>query len=204
MADELQALLDRIQQDGLAKAEAEKTKLISEAKQEAERVLAQAKQEAERVLAEAKRGADLQLEKGREALGQAARDVLLSLRERLQERLSAVAKGWVGAAVTPEVSAQMLLEIVRAFVAKGGAVDDLSVLLPVAEQDKLAAALGTALGAELAVQPQLSPVPDIGAGFRVVFNGEDVAYDFTDEALAETLSTFLNPKLAELIRGSAA
>lgn len=203
MADELQALLDRIQQDGLAKAEAEKEQLLTEARQEAARLVATAKQEAEHLVAEAKRNAELQLEKGRETLGQAARDVLLSLRERLQERLAAVAKQWVGAAVTPEVFAQMLLEIVRAYVAKGGAVDDLSVLLPEADQEKLAAALGTSLWADLKAKPELSPVPDISAGFRVVFNQEDVAYDFTDEALAESLAAFLNPRLAELIRGNA-
>ena len=34
-----------------------------------------------------------------------------------------------------------------------------------------------------------------------VFNGADVVYDFSDQALAEALATFLNPKLAAVVRG---
>ena len=40
MAEELQGLLDRIQSEGIAKAEAEKTKIVEDAKAEAAKIVA--------------------------------------------------------------------------------------------------------------------------------------------------------------------
>ena len=43
MAEELQGLLDRIQSEGIAKAEAEKTKIVEDAKAEAAKIVAASK-----------------------------------------------------------------------------------------------------------------------------------------------------------------
>ena len=40
---------------------------------------------------------------------------------------------------------------------------------------------------------------DISTGFRVALKGEEVYYDFSDEAVAEAIRTLLNPKLKEIL-----
>ena len=47
MAEELQGLLDKIQTEGIEKAESEKSKIIAEAKAEAARIVGEAKKQAE-------------------------------------------------------------------------------------------------------------------------------------------------------------
>ena len=54
MAEELQGLLDRIQSEGIAKAEAEKTKIVEDAKAEAAKIVAAAKEEAASIVKKAK------------------------------------------------------------------------------------------------------------------------------------------------------
>ena len=60
------------------------------------------------------------------------------------------------------------------------------------------------LGADLRENCHLAPTADIETGFKIVFDGADLVYDFSDEALAEVLSTFLNPKLAAILQGESA
>jgi len=60
MNDQLQDLLKRVYEEGVAKANAEAEKIISQAKEQAENTVSQAKAEAERILKDAeKRAADL-------------------------------------------------------------------------------------------------------------------------------------------------
>ena len=60
MNDQLQDLLKRVYEEGVAKANAEAEKIISQAKEQAENTVYQAKAEAERILKDAeKRATDL-------------------------------------------------------------------------------------------------------------------------------------------------
>lgn len=201
MPDELQGLLDRITEEGLKKAELERDDVLRKAKTEAKRRVDEARAESEKLLAEAKRESALLAETTRLALKQAARDVLLSLGAQLQERMRAVLKAAVGEALTPEGMASIIVEMAKAYAKDHGAVE--SVALRLGRRDRAATEerLLALLKADLAAKPEVRPVPDGDAGFKLAFNGEDVVYDFSDQALAEALATFLSPKLAALVRG---
>lgn len=201
MADELQALLDRIQEDGLKKAEAERQALLDKASDEAKRIVSEAKAEAERRRHEAEESAALLQAKGEQSLRQAARDVLLSLRGELQRRVVAVARAGVVEALAGPPLAELLAALVRGFVEAGGHERRFEVLLNPEQQEALSATLEKALSADLRKHVELSPVAGLKGGFRLKFADDDVLYDFTDEALAEALATFLSPKLAALVGG---
>lgn len=201
MADELQALLDRIHEDGLKKAEAERQALLDKASDEAKRLIAEAKAEAERLRHEAEQSAALLQAKGEQSLRQAARDVLLSLRGELSRRVVAVARAGTVDALAGPALADLIATLVQRFVETGGREQRLEVLLSPEQQAALAAGLEKALAADLRKHVELSPVAGLKGGFRLKIAGEDVVYDFTDEALAEALSTFLSPKLAALVGG---
>lgn len=202
MADELQALLDRIHQDGVQKAAAEREKLLAEARAEADRITQEARQQAAAAVAAARREAETSVRKGQEALRQAARDTLLSLRQQLQERLRGVVRAGVGEALTPEALAPLLARLVEGLLTRGEAAA-IEVLVDGAAAERLQAGFLRALAADLRQRAAVVPVAGLGGGFKLVFDKQDVVYDFSDTALAEALCTFLNPKLAELVQAAA-
>ena len=200
MAEEdLQALLERIREDGVERARRESEKILAEARAEADRIVREARERAEALTAEAERKAEESRVRGEQALRQAARDVVISLRGVLQQRVRALVRGMVREALAPERMGEIVVELARAYAASGMKVDRVEVLLPQERLTELRDGLLAALAEDLRRNTELNPT-DITGGFQVVFNGEDVVYDFSDDALAETLASFLNPALAELIR----
>ncbi len=203
MADELQALLDRITQEGVKKAEQEANAVREKAAEEARRVVAEARSEAAALLDKARQEAALLHQKGEQALRQAARDVMLGLRTELERRVTEVARKAVARALDPKAMAAILADVARGFVESGGREARLEVLLNPAQAETLQAALEAALAADLRDRVDLRPVPAIKGGFRIKVSGADVAYDFTDEALAEAMTAFLSPKLAAIVGGES-
>jgi len=203
MADELQALLDRIHDDGLKKAEEERRAIVEKAEAEARRLVAEAKAEAERITQTAQREAALLHDKGEQSLRQAARDVLLSLRGELEKRVVTVARAATGEALGTTVLAGIIADLVRRFAESGGHDQRFEVLLSPAQATALEQALVQALAADLRARVDLVPVPSLKSGFRLRMSGADVVYDFSDDALAEAMSTFLSPKLAAIVGGKA-
>ena len=111
-------------------------------------------------------------------------------------------KAGVGQALTPEALATVIQSAIQAYLTHGGQISRLEILVSPAVAGQLQEAMLVRLKETLRVQPQLTPVPGIKAGFQLIFNGEDAVYDFSDQALAEALSAFLSPKLADLIKVS--
>jgi V/A-type H+-transporting ATPase subunit E len=203
MADELQGLLKRIQAEGIEQAEATKEAALRDAKTEAEGIVTDAKAKAERLVAEARQEADLLRQKGEQSLKQAARDVLLSLREQLETRVVEVARSLAGEASTPETVADIVAAMGKTYL-EAQQDSSLQVQVSKEQQDALASALASRLGDDLAKRCELAPVPDVDAGFRLVVSDQDIVYDFSDESLAETMASFLSPRLADVILGVVA
>ena len=80
MAEELQGILDRINADGIAKADAERKEIIAKAKDEAAKIIADAKAEAACIVKNAEGEADAFRKRAENALVQAARDIKISLK----------------------------------------------------------------------------------------------------------------------------
>lgn len=199
MADELQALLDRINEEGLKKAEAERDDIVRAAREEARRLVEAAKAEAEELVTTARQEAELLRHKGEESLRQAARDVLLSLRAELETRVVAVARALTQTTLDAERTGALIADLVRWFVQEDG--DEASFVAHVnpEQMEAVRAALASGLSEDLRQRVELAPVPGLQGGFRLEISGSDIVYDCSDEALAEALATFLNPKLAKIM-----
>ena len=78
MAEELQSLLEKIQSDGIARAEAERDAVVAKAGKEAQEIVARAKQEAEAILAAAAAEAQSIQKRAESTIRQAARDIATS------------------------------------------------------------------------------------------------------------------------------
>ncbi len=200
MADELQALLNRINEEGLKKADEARTQLIAQAKAEADAIVAKAKEEADATRSQAKADAQILAQKGEEALRHAARDIMLTLRQQLQERVREAALQTVRAAMDAQQLPQIITDVVTNYLAQGGAQDDLQVLLNPEQFETLSQAVSSKLGESLKKHCTFAPTPSVASGFKLVFKDNDVLYDFSDEALADTVAAFVGPRIAAALK----
>ncbi len=194
MAEDLQGLLTRIQNDGIKKAETERDTIVSNAKAEAEKIIAAAKAEAAALIAKAQENAREEEKRSGEAIRQAARDTLNTFKADLLERLRKVTKEMAGAAMTPQVMADIIRAMAAGYAAQGDAA--LEVLLPAKECDALEAGLKASLLNDIKAEG----VP-ISGGLKIGFNGSDEYLDFSDEALTDIICDYVGPRLAALLKG---
>ncbi len=200
MAEDLQGLLERINQEGIKKTQAEKDRILAEAKEQADRIVKEAKAESERLIAEAREeGAKLQ-RAGEDKLKQAARDVVISLESQLKAQLTALVKACVGEALTPALVADLVLALSEAYGSRKGQVTSVDVLVPQARLDEFEAALTGKLGERFREGLRIAPVKGIDAGIQVSFDGESVFHDFTDDAITEMLCAYANPRIVAILR----
>ncbi len=199
MAEELQAFLNRIQQQGIQSGEEEARNIVEQARQEAELILRRARAESQEILRQAEKEAEKLVVNGKESLRLAARDTLLSLRHELQDRMQALFRQFAGDALSPAEIASIIADIIHKYHAAGNENLQIEALLDPDRCQALESALLAHLGEKMKTA-RISPVPGISGGFQLRIEGEDIIYDFTDEALAEALKTFLNPKLTALLK----
>lgn len=201
MAEDVQSLLDKIHQDGIAKAQQEKETIISEAKKEAARIVAEAKTQAEELQKKAQAEAAAGQEKANAAIRQAARDAVIALKADLLAKLNAVAHSCIGEAMTPEVMKQIILTMAQSYAKDANAGESLDVLIPKKQQEQAEALLKAELMKELKANPVIELTTEFNSGLQISFRDNDVYFDFSDDALAEVLCRFVGPKLTAVIKG---
>lgn len=203
MAEDLQGLLNRLQQEGVRKAESERDRIVGAAREEAERLVSAAKAEAERLLAASREESDRYRKAGEENLRQAARDLLIATEKELARALDNAARACLQEAMTGEEMARLVESMVSAYASRGGAVSKLEVLLPAEHLALVESRLRGKLGAQLKDGLVLRPVAGGGAGLKLALNGESVFHDLSIEALVDLLGAYLNPRYLEVLRQAA-
>ncbi len=194
MAEDLQGLLDRIQNDGIKKAEMERDTMIADAKAQAEKIIADAKAQAEKIVADAKAQAQDDEKRANETIRQAARDTINTFKADLLARLQRVTKDMAGQAMTPALMADIIRTMAAAYAEKSAA--GLEILLPEKDAATLEAGLKAALLNNIKTEAS-----GITAGLKIGFNGSDEYLDFSDDALTDVICEFVGPKLAALLKG---
>ena len=193
MAEELQQLLEKIQHDGVEKANAEAAAILAKAKADAAAVLKDAETKAAALRAQAETDARAFEERARKTISQAARDTVLAVKASLGKLFDKLLAQDVSAALAdPAEAARLAL----------AAVKDLgAVQADVAVGATLAAALKAQLAADAAKGVQVVLDETTGAGFALRLDGGRVEYDFSEAAIAAALAKRLRPDLARLVCG---
>ena len=194
MSEELQSLLDKINADGIQKAEAEAAKIIADAKSEAAKIIADAKRESEAVCDLAAFEAKALKARAASAANQAARDIILQLRADLVSRLNAAVSASASSALTPEFMAQLIKGIAEKFAASPDA--ELTVRCAV----KDTAALKGALADSIKTDPVMIASPEISAGVQVEFNDSDCCFDFSEAAVSDLLAAYAGEQLSAVFK----
>ena len=102
--------------------------------------------------------------------------------------------------MTPETLASILGQIIEKSLEKKSGDADIHVMLSPADAEKLKKGLLAKLKDKLKEGVAVNPSSDIAKGFMISFDGGKSAFDFTDAALTEYVSAYLNEELAALIK----
>jgi len=186
--EDLQSLLEKINRDGVEKAEAEAKKIVDAAKAKAEAMIADARAEAAKAKAEAEKASADYASRAADTIRQASRDVVLQIKDSVTGLLEGVLAGDVRKALADEKTASSLVQ---------AAIKDLTGPGEITCRAELA----KVLAGELAATSGFTVVTDEsqGVGFTVRLEGGRVEHSFTDKVIAAELARRLRPDLAKLI-----
>jgi len=197
---QLQELLDRIKNEGVKAAEDQAQRLRAEAQARSDEILASARKTAEKIVADARAEAARFEHNAREALRQAGRDLILSLKGRISALFEALVQKETRGAYTPQVLEEAVVGLVKAWASQQAA--DLRLLLPAAQLAGLEKTLQSRLAAEIKKGLQIAALPGLEAGFRVGLKDGSVYFDLSDLGIAQILAEFLTPKVAATIQAA--
>jgi V/A-type H+-transporting ATPase subunit E len=198
MSEELQSLLNRIQEDAVAKSETEAEAIINKANETAKATVAAAEESAKKLIEKAEQDAEAFKTRAEKSLAQAARDVILSIGETFNATISAIIKKDVAESMSTETVKAMLLIIAENyFKDNAGSID---VLLNSEQQQELADSFLSELAGNIKAGIELKSDDSIVSGFKVSVADEKVEHDFTSESIADALSQLLRPALGKIVK----
>ncbi|MBA4503398.1 ATPase [Marinobacterium marinum] len=215
-ASGVEALIERLREQGVEQGQREAAELIEDAERRADWLLEQARQEAENLRRSAREDADRLRRAGEDALKLAARDMQLQLREQLSHAFSDRVKLQVSELFDSDV---FIREVIREVVVQACqeatlcTLPKVEVLLPAGivgleelrrnphayRQGKLSLFVQEQLNLQLREGVTLD-LHD-GRGIRIRCNGDDAEIDLSDRALAELLLRHLQPRFRAILEG---
>ncbi|MFO7731194.1 MAG: V-type ATP synthase subunit E [Spirochaetia bacterium] len=197
---QLKELIDRIKSEGIESAEQQAQKIVQEAETQAKQIVSDAETEADKIRQKAEEDAQRREQTGRQSLKQAGRDLLLSLEKRLQALFDTVIYTESAAALKGKLLQGTIKQLIDRWDEE---VAELHLLVAEDELQSIEKGLRDQLSAQLAKGMELKPLANVEAGFQVGYKDGSAYYNFTAEGVAEIVSQFLNPKLAEILKEAA-
>lgn len=195
MAEELKHLIAQIQKEGVEKATQEADTIISQAKEKAAKIVAEAEAKADETLKKAETESAAFADRSAKTLEQAARDLLITVGQGCEK----VVIETLGQEVSSALSGELLQKMIADVTASGG-----NAKVAVSESDAAALASFCAEQAKKSgTAIELTSDNEVLNGFKVTFEGSNASLDYTGEAVAEALASFLRPELAKTVSGIA-
>jgi len=198
MAEELQHLIDRFQKEAVDAAEKQAAEIVAKAKKEAAAIVREAEETSRKALEKADRDAEAFTARSIKTLEQAARDLLITVGKGVENIISDVVTADVKEAMTIEVLEQMLVKLAAASAERPDE-SDISVLLGKEDQEKLLKYCAERHSELMRKGVELKGVNDIFKGFKICYVNGTAYHEFTYNAIADAVSNFLRPHLAEIV-----
>ncbi|HUX49309.1 MAG TPA: V-type ATP synthase subunit E [Spirochaetia bacterium] len=201
MEIQLNELLEKIKTEGIQNADEQAKRIAAEAEASATSMIEQARKEAGRIVSDAQQTASRSEQAGKDALSQAARDVILNVQERLKALFESVVDNSVRAAYHEETLQSAIVAVVTSVLGREHA--DLSVHVSPKELDAVEKGLRDRLAKELEQGLTIVSAPTLAGGFRLAKKEGGAYYDFSSESIAEILSVYVTPRLADSLKRAA-
>lgn len=200
MAEELQNLLERIQRDGVEKANTEAGDILESARKEAAAIKAEAEREADARLKKAETDSEALVQRGRKSLEQAARDTILTIGESLQTLLQNIVSKSVSESLDEKTLQDMLTSVVASYCE--GGESRIEILLNPEQQETLRQFVMGRFAAEMENGLEVKSDKGVVSGFRVSVVDRHVRHDFTEAAMSDAVCRLVRPHLAAIVRES--
>ncbi len=202
MAEELQSLLERIQKDGIDKANDEAGKILADAEERASEIVKEAETRAAAALKKAEEDGQSFAERGKASLQQAARDVILSVGESINGTIKALVGYEVAQAMTTESLQQMLAKVVDSYCNNTTGESRIDILVPEDLQKEIADFFLSKFADAIKNGVEIKSGTGLNTGFSVSVVDQNVQHDFSGDAISDALCQLLRPYLAEIVKNS--
>ncbi|MDD7416338.1 MAG: V-type ATP synthase subunit E [Treponemataceae bacterium] len=196
---QLQELIDKIKKDGVASAENTSAKIIAEAEAKAKSIIADAETKAESIIKNGKLETERMEKASIDAISQAGRNILISFRDGINAQLSALIESETSKAYNSDLLKTLIPETVKAWAEKDE-TNDLAVLLNEKSLKELESGFKASLKSEISKGLEIKADNSISQGFRIGTKDGAAYYDFSAESVAELFASYLNPKIAQIMK----
>ncbi len=197
MTEQLKDLIKKIQDEGVKTAQDKARSIEEEAKRRAESLLKDAKKEAEAIISAAKEESARLESSTKASMTQAGRDMILALKLEINSMLNKIISTNVRHALASGELVSILGVLIKSALASEEG--EVVVSLKKEDKDKLESAFVGELRELVKHGVVLKSAKDITGGFTISYDSGKSEFDFTDKALAEYISLYLKPKLAEIL-----
>lgn len=187
--EDLQGLLEKINREGVEKANAEAARIVAAASEKAAAIVKDAETKAAKAKSDAEKAAADYQARAAVTVKQAARDVVIEVQESVTKLLEKLLAKDVDAALGDDKTAtELAASVIRELVGPG--------------EIAAGAKLASALKAQAAALKDFTVVTDdaLGTGFSVKLDGGRVEHAFTGDVVAAELAKRLRPDLAKIVK----
>lgn len=186
--EDLQGLLEKINRDGVEKADAEAKRIIGDARAKADAMVKEALATADRAKAESEKASAAYAERAAETIRQSARDIVIGVKDTVTALLENLLAKDVDKALADEKTAVGIV---------AEAIKDLTGPGEIRCGEKLASALKSQITDLKSFD--ITTDATLGTGFTVKTDGGRVEHTFTGETISSELAKRLRPDLAKLL-----
>ncbi|MBU4346801.1 MAG: hypothetical protein KKH29_05720 [Candidatus Omnitrophica bacterium] len=201
MVEDIKGLIEKINQEGIRAVQGKAKNIEAQARQRAEEIVAKAQAEAEKIIAEGRDKVVKTQQSTRLSLEQTGRDLLLTLSKEINTMLNNLIARGVRTALSPQEMAKIIVTLIKNY--SGKEKSDIVVLLNKQDLESLEKGLLGELKEELKKGMVLKASEGMNAGFMISYDRGRSHFDFTDKALTEYIGTYLQPKLAQILKGTS-
>jgi V/A-type H+-transporting ATPase subunit E len=197
---QLQEFIEKVKKDGIEQASEGAARIKAEAEAEAKRIVDSAVKEAASAAEKVREDAERFEKAVMAALGQASRNLILSFKGEIEAILDRIIVKNIQTAYSDDTLKTLVPEVVKGLSSGKETVD---LILNESQLKSLEGWARAALSAEIANGLEIKAGKNLATGFRVALKDGSAYYDFSAPAVAEALAAYLNPRLAELVKGEA-
>lgn len=198
MAMDLKHVIEKVKKDGIEEAGRQKAEILKKAEDEAARIKDEAEKKKKSVLEKAEKEAEKTRKNAEDAMKQAARDLILSLRERITGLFDGVVRHKVSEELGSDNLKEIVITLAEKFIETEGGPTE--ILLGEKQKKELEDSLLSSFQEKLSEGVEIKADKELKNGFKIGKRGTHSFYDFSDEAVSEAFYKFLNPMIRELLK----
>ena len=193
----LDQLIQRLQVEGVDRAESMAADILKQAEERARRIVAEAEEKAAEILNQSREDLQSREQALKDRLKTQGRDLLLLSRQRLQEAFADFVAQSLNKEIQPKFLAQCLEQL-----AQGIDPDQpVSLILPEETKADLAQELANRFGQALGKEVEVGRKKGLEQGFWVRLEEEERYFDFSLAHLSEIFMQLMSGNLKEIFKG---